>query len=76
MADHPASSTHRDFAGLPGLGKPDLRVDYESAREQLERLLAEPVKDYPAIDELVDRLERLQLAIKAEHGIKGNNPNE
>ena len=53
-----------------------LRVEYDSARDQLERLMAAPVKDFPAIDALVDRLERLQLSLKAAHGIKGNNPNE
>lgn len=53
-----------------------LRVEYDSAREQLERLMAAPVKDFPAIDALVELLERLQLSLKAVHGIKGNNPNE
>ena len=56
--------------------KPDLTAEYGSSREQLERLMAAPVKDFPALDELVGRLELLQLAIKEEHGIKGNNPNE
>jgi hypothetical protein len=51
-------------------------AEYDRLREELERLMAEPVKDSPAIDQLVDRLERLQLAIKEQHGIKGNNPNE
>jgi hypothetical protein len=54
----------------------DLQADYTRLREQLEALLAAPVKDYPKIDELVDELERLQLALKAEQGTQGNNPLE
>lgn len=54
----------------------DLPAQYERLREEMERLMAEPVKDFAAIDDLVDRLERLQLAIKEQHGIKGNNPHE
>ena len=54
----------------------DLPAQYERLREEMKRLMAEPVKDFAAIDQLVDRLERLQLAIKEQHGIKGNNPNE
>jgi hypothetical protein len=54
----------------------DRTAQYQRLREDLERLMAGPVKDLPAIDQLLDRLERLQLAIKEQHGIKGNNPNE
>jgi hypothetical protein len=54
----------------------DLESDYERMRAQLEALQAQPVKDYPRIDQLIDALERLQLAIKERHGLKGNNPNE
>jgi hypothetical protein len=50
--------------------------DYAALRVQLEALQAAPVKDYARIDQLIDELEKLQLAIKAEHGIKGNNPIE
>jgi hypothetical protein len=56
--------------------KRDRTAEYGRLREELERLVAEPVKDFAAIDQLVDRLERLQLAIKEQHGIKGSNPNE
>ena len=38
--------------------------------------MTEPIKDFPRIDQLVDQLELIQLAIKEQHGIKGNNPNE
>jgi hypothetical protein len=56
--------------------KRDLEAEYARMRAQLEALLAAPVKDYPKIDQLIDALEKLQLAIKAEHGIHGNNPLE
>ena len=75
MPSSPASSAHRDPASTD-LVKPDLQAEYDFSRDKVERLMAEPVKDYPAIDQLVDRLEVLQLAIKGEHGLKGNNPNE
>ena len=45
-------------------------------RAELEALMAQPVKDMPRIDHLVDALERTQLEIKTEMGIHGNNPNE
>ncbi|MEO5660317.1 MAG: hypothetical protein ABIQ90_11070 [Polaromonas sp.] len=54
----------------------DLASKYVHMRKELEHLMSEPIKDFPRIDKLIDRLELLQLAIKEEHGIKGNNPNE
>jgi hypothetical protein len=54
----------------------DLQRKYALLREELEHAMAEPVKDFPRIDKLVGQLELLQLAIKEQHGIKGNNPNE
>jgi hypothetical protein len=54
----------------------DLPAQYDRLRQELERLMAEPEKDFAAIDELVDRLERVQLAIKEQQGVKGNNPFE
>jgi len=56
--------------------KPDLEAEYARMRAQLQALQAEPVKDLAKIDRLIDELEKLQLAIKAQHGIKGNNPLE
>jgi hypothetical protein len=53
-----------------------LRSDYNHLRAQLEALLAQPEKDMAEIDHLVDALERVQLDIKAELGLEGNNPNE
>ncbi len=53
-----------------------LQAEYAQLRRQLESLLAQPDKDMAAVDRLVDALECLQLAIKAELGIRGNNPNE
>lgn len=55
---------------------PDLELEYDHLREEMERLMTEPIKDFPRIDYLVNQLEQLQLAIKEQHGIKGNNPNE
>jgi hypothetical protein len=54
----------------------ELESEYDRLREEMERLMSDPVRDFPKIDALVDRLELLQLAIKGQHGIKGNNPNE
>jgi hypothetical protein len=56
--------------------KRDLEADYARLRAQLQALQAAPVKDFAKIDQLIDELEKLQLAIKAEHGIRGNNPLE
>ena len=56
--------------------KRDLEADYVRLRAQLQALQAAPVKDFAKIDQLIDELEKLQLAIKAEHGIRGNNPLE
>jgi hypothetical protein len=53
-----------------------LRTDYDQLRARLETLLAQPEKDMAEVDHLVDALERVQLDIKAELGIHGNNPNE
>lgn len=63
------------YVELSGLNI-DLEKEYEKSREEMERLMAEPIKDFPRIDYLIDQLEMLQLAIKGQHGIKGNNPNE
>ncbi len=52
------------------------QAEYERMRQQLENLLNQPDKDMAEVDRLVSALERLQLAIKAELGIRGNNPNE
>lgn len=65
-------NSHARQGGMTG----DLSVDYERMRDELEQLMAEPVKDFARIDKLIDRLELVQLAIKGEYGVKGNNPNE
>ena len=75
MASNPAPGVRRDHVVADSM-TPNLQAEYAHLREKLERLMASPVKDLPAIDELVNRLEMLQLAFKGEHGIKGNNPNE
>jgi len=53
-----------------------LRSDYSHLRARLESLLAQPEKDWAEVDHLVYALERVQLDIKAELGLQGNNPNE
>ena len=53
-----------------------LQAAYERMRQELESLLSQPDKDMAEVDRLVNELDRLQLAIKAELGIRGNNPNE
>ena len=75
MPSNPASIVRRDHTVADSI-EPDLQAQYHHLREKLQHLMAEPIKNFPAIDELVNRLEMLQLAIKGEHGIKGNNPNE
>jgi hypothetical protein len=52
------------------------QAEYERMRQQLESLLNQPDKDMVEVDRLINELDRLQLAIKAELGIRGNNPNE
>ena len=54
----------------------DSTPEYEQLRDTLKKLLASPVPDEHAIDRVIDELERMQLVIKSEHGLKGNNPNE
>ena len=56
--------------------KPDLKADYTRLRAELEALMPQPVKDFARIDQIVHQLEQVQLAIKEERGVKGNNPNE
>lgn len=49
---------------------------YLSLRDQLRELQAAAEPDQAAIDRTIDELERVQLDIKGEHGVHGNNPNE
>jgi len=52
------------------------QAEYERLRLRLQSLLAQPNRNLIEVDSLVGDLDRLQLAIKAELGIRGNNPNE
>lgn len=76
MPSHPAPAVSSGGYINPNTTNPDLEPEYDHLREELERLMTEPIKDFPRIDHLIDQLELLQLAIKEKHGIKGNNPNE
>ena len=49
---------------------------YEQSREALIAEQQKPDKDFARIDGLINALEALQLEIKREHGLNGNNPNE
>lgn len=75
MSIYSAPTARSGFVG-PEESNRDLQAQYANLRQDLDRLMAAPVKEFPRIDDLVDRLELLQLAIKEQHGIKGNNPNE
>jgi hypothetical protein len=75
MPSDPTPDARSGYLG-PQDASQDLPAQYDHLRQELERLMAQPVKDFPAIDQLVDRLELLQLAIKEQHGVKGNNPFE
>ena len=74
----PVNSTPLPRSGyLPDdVANTNLPAEYAHMREELERLLTEPEKNFQRIDALVDELELVQLAFKEQHGIKGNNPNE
>lgn len=76
MPFEPAPAVPGGASPSGSLRNPSLQAQYDHLRSELERLMREPVKDYARLDHLVDQLELLQLAIKGEHGIKGNNPNE
>jgi hypothetical protein len=52
------------------------QAEYERLRLRLQSLLAQSNRNLIEVDSLVGDLDRLQLAIKAELGIRGNNPNE
>jgi hypothetical protein len=54
----------------------DSSAEYERLRNELQQLNAAAIPDLPAIDKVIRELERIQRQIKAEHGHKGNNPNE
>lgn len=49
---------------------------YAQCRTALVAEQEKPNKDFARIDTLIDALETLQLDIKREHGLQGNNPNE
>lgn len=75
MPMNPAFAMHNDPAPA-GDAEQSSQAEYDQLRTELQRLMMAPVKDFLRIDHLVNQLELLQLSIKGEHGIKGNNPNE
>jgi hypothetical protein len=54
----------------------ELAAEYDRLREELKRVLAEPVKDKAAASRLMERLDAVHMAFKEAHGLHGNNPNE
>ena len=50
--------------------------DYVQLHTRLAQLNSAPVKDMRAIEEVISRLEKAQLAFKATFGLIGNNPND
>ena len=54
----------------------ELAAEYDRLRDELKRVLAAPQKDMTAVNELIDRLDRVHMEYKAAHGLRGNNPNE
>ena len=54
----------------------ELAAEYDRLRDELKRVLAAPQKDMAAVNELIDRLDRVHMEFKAAHGLLGNNPNE
>ena len=75
MLSNTSQAVHNRYVASDA-SQPDMQAEYARLREELERLLTDPVKDFEKIDALVDQLERVQLAFKAQHGVIGNNPNE
>ena len=68
-----------DITGITGItGITDISAyqRYEQSREALIAEQQKPDKDFARIDGLINALEALQLEIKREHGLNGNNPNE
>lgn len=61
-------------APLPSHGTATER--YDQCRSALVAEQEKPDKDFARIDALINTLEILQLEIKREHGLQGNNPNE
>jgi hypothetical protein len=76
MPSNPAFSVHDGATGSGEASRPSLQARDDELRAELVRLMKAPVRDFLLIDQLVDQLEQLQLALKGEHGIQGNNPNE
>ena len=54
----------------------ELAAEYDRLRDELKRLMAAPVKDMAAVNQVIDRLDEVHMKFKAAHGLKGNNPNE
>lgn len=65
-----------DSTDITGITDISAYQRYEQNREALIAEQQKPDKDFARIDGLINALEALQLEIKREHGLNGNNPNE
>lgn len=52
----------------------EIAAEYARLRNRLTELNSAPVKDMRGIDDVIDCLAKIQLALKATHGLNGNNP--
>ena len=57
--------------------EPDsLEAEYDRLRNELKRLLREPVRDMRAVEEVLEQLDAAHTRFKQAHGLHGNNPIE
>ena len=49
---------------------------YDALRDRLRDWMTQPDRDAAAVDSLIEELAQVQIDLKAEFGIKGNNPDE
>ena len=54
----------------------ELAREYDRLRDELKVLMAAPVKDMPAVERVMNRLDEVHMQFKATHGLIGNNPIE
>ncbi len=53
-----------------------LEAEYDRLRNELKRLLREPVRDMVAVEQVLQQLDDAHMRFKEAHGLHGNNPIE
>lgn len=53
-----------------------LEAEYDRLRNELKRLLREPVRDMRAVERVLEQLDDAHMRYKEAHGLHGNNPIE